>query len=99
MSLGRGSGPGTGRWPVRRGVHDVARAEQKEMLRETPTNNWSNSTGELVPHERPMRMLSLANEAHRMAKPPKWVGSPEKTHMTWSQVRAKVGASKDLPKS
>ena len=32
MSLGRGSGLGTGRRPARRGTHDVARAEQKEML-------------------------------------------------------------------
>ena len=71
--------------------------EQKEMLREAPTNNWANSTDELVPHDRPVRTLSLANEAHRMAKPPKWEGSPEKTHMKWSTVRGAVGSSKDFP--
>ena len=65
---------------------DECKTEAKEMLREAPANNWANSSGELHAHETPTRVLSLANENHRTAKPLSWQGSPEATHMTWSRT-------------
>jgi hypothetical protein len=59
----------------------------KPIMRESPANNWENSSGELVPHTSPTRMLSLANEKHRTQKPAKWgVASADATTTTWKRI-------------
>lgn len=73
------------------------KTEAKEQLRESPANRWANSSDELVPHERPQRVLSLANEAHRTQIAPTWTGSPEKTTVNWSRVRDALPGKRGPP--
>ena len=43
-----------------------------EQQRESPANRWANSTASLSPQQRPVRVMSIANDKHRFMKPLEW---------------------------
>ena len=43
-----------------------------ERMRESPTNKWQNSSDQLSPSKRPVRVVSIANPKHREMPPVKW---------------------------
>lgn len=73
-------------WPPPPKRHpEDCKTDQKEWLRDGPTNSWDTSVETLSPNKRPVRVLSIANEKHRTAAAPKWEGESTSWGTTYTR--------------